>query len=843
MKLNKPNSIPIIAACLATALSTQAAERFVWSDGHGDLAVNYRDGAWQWNAEEGKEVDRVIIRLNDSTRNQVPANPDFSFLGTAGDPIWIIPAGQTIGIPFLGINAQATPSGTFVNDRFDLLLSSVSGPGDFIMWTTSGTGAPTILMNSRDGISAADKTDIPAGGHFHQNWGFTSPGTYRVGFKASGNLNGQTTPITSDEEIYTFEVNVLKDGEADIEVAYEGGELEFHIHDEVADVEFDPGHVALQARPAAWQPVPHGAAFAFFGKPGASLYVLPQDETEGVLFLGLAAAEVEQGVFANNRISIDLVSVTGPGSVFYHEVDGFGAPTVFFNSANGIDAADVVTVNAGAHAHRNWSFTAPGVYRVTLQAKGTLAGGGDISSQPATFLFEVLPPAFIDRGEVDLEIAFEEGAFELGLHEDATGVERSPDETVLIVRPASQSTVPADSQFSFLGAPASKIYVLSQDETEGLLFLGLAADEIAAGVFVGESVKLQLSSIQGPGQLALYTIDSFSKPTAFWNSANGLDGSDAFPAVVGSHTHANWAFTAPGVYRIGLKASGTLVAGSQAVTSEVVTFTFQVQAPVVINQGEIDFEIAYENGELEMGLLDEAADREFETSDVILVAQPAARQTVPNNPAFSFLGTAGTSVHILPQDEAEGLLFVGIAGDEIETGLFTSETVRLELVSAAGPGEFSLYAVDSFSSPTVFMNTRDGISSADMFPTAVGSHTHVNWAFSQAGEYRLAFRARGTLVAGNQTVESEPVTLTFLVEDSYPALVLAAQLINNGKQFQIGWPSRNGVSYQLQSRTALGSGDWSNEGAPITATGGQQTAMVDKGNETLKVFRILEVRP
>jgi surface-anchored protein len=655
MKLKNRRSTPALTALLIAAFSVHGAEKFVWTDGHGDLAVNYANGRWIWYAAEGHQVDQVIVRLNEVTRTQIPDLPAFSFLGKAGDPIWIIPAGEKAGIPFMGINSEAaTRSGTFVNDRFNLHLNRVNGPGDFFMWTTSGTGAPTILMNSRDGITSADTTDVPAPGHFHQNWGFTSPGTYRIGYKASGVLTGQTTPITSDEVVYTFEANVLKQGEADIEVAFEDGKLELRVHDEAADMEFDPAHLALQAGPATWQTVPESAAFAFLGQPGASLYVLPQKEQEGVLFLGLAAAEVEQGIFANNRIAINLASVSGPGHVFYYEVDGFGAPAVFFNSANGVDAADAVTVNAGAHAHRNWGFTAPGVYRVTLQAKGALAAGGEVKSDPATFLFEVLPPAFIDRGEVDLEIAFEQGAFELGLHEVATGIARSPDETVLIARAASRSTVPPKSQFSFLGAP-------------------------------------------------------------------------------------------------------------------------------------------------------------------------------------------GSTVYILPQDETEGLLFIGIAGDEIEAGLLTGESVRLELVSATGPGDFALYAVDTFSKPTVFMNTRDGISAADVFPVAVGSHAHVNWAFSQAGEYRVQFRAAGTLVAGNRNVLSEPVTLAFRIEAVGPRLT--AQLVNNGRQLQIGWPSRSGVSYQLRSRMALDTGGWSNEGARITGNGAQQTVTIERGNELLKVFQILEVQP
>lgn len=660
MKLCNPLRLTFTAACFAVAFCAHAAcERFVWSDGHGDLAVNYLDGQWRWNAEEGKEVEDVIIRLNDVARLRIPDQPDFAFLGAPGDPIWVIPAGQKVGIPFLGISAEATPSGAFVNGRFDLLLSSVRGTGDFIMWTTSGTGVPTIHWNSRDGIGPADKTDVPAGGHFHQNWGFTAPGTYRVGFRASGRLSGQSTPITSGEAIYTFEVNVLKAGEADIEVALQDGALEFHVREETTDTEFDPAHVALQAGPKTWQTVPASAAFAFLGQPGASLYVLPQVETEGVLFLGLAAGEVGQGLFARDELSVRLAGVEGPGKVFYYAVDGFGAPTVFFNSADGLGAADAVTVAAGSHAHRNLAFSGPGVYRVTLQASGTLLTGADILSEPATFLIEVLPPTFIEQGEIDLEIAFEGGAVGLALREDATGQKRCADETVLVARAASRGTVPEDPRFSFLGAPGRTVFILPQQETQGVLFLGLAADEVPAGVFVGDSVNLQLVSLDGPGQLALYATDSFGAPTVHWNSRDGLDGNDVFRAAAGSHTHANWAFDAPGVYRVGLRASGKLVGSDLPTESEIVTFTFLVQ-------------------------------------------------------------------------------------------------------ETAAPG----------------------------------------------GDLRLK-----------------------------------ARLVEAGAQLEIAWASRAGVSYQLQSRTALGSGDWSDEGAPVHGDGGPRVVRVARGTETLKLFRLLEVQP
>jgi surface-anchored protein len=43
----------------------------------------------------------------------------------------------------------------------------------------------------------------------------------------------------------------------------------------------------------------------------------------------------------------------------------------------------------------------------------------------------------------------------------------------------------------------------------------------------------------------------------------------------------NWAFTAPGIYRVGLQAAGTLAAGNQAITSAIVVYHFEVVSPEV----------------------------------------------------------------------------------------------------------------------------------------------------------------------------------------------------------------------------------------------------------------------
>ena len=45
------------------------------------------------------------------------------------------------------------------------------------------------------------------------------------------------------------------------------------------------------------------------------------------------------------------------------------------------------------------------------------------------------------------------------------------------------------------------------------------------------------------------------------------------------------------------------------------------------------------------------------------------RASVPADASYGFLGNAGDLVWVLPQEEQEGVLYAGIAGDEIESGI------------------------------------------------------------------------------------------------------------------------------------------------------------------------------
>ncbi len=587
-KMTETRSVACLAALsaaiwLASTGTGFAGERSLWSDGHGDLSVHYTENQWQWGVEVDSlpgmhPPEKVIIALGADAQNAVPDDPAFAFLGGAGDLVWILPQFSQKGVPFMGVHVDtASPQAVFEGNRFNWQLSSVAGPGDFAMWRTGSAGQVNVLMNSRDGIDETDRTDEPAPGHFHQNWGFTSPGTHFVGFRAQGILAGASAPVASDEQLYRFAVNVFDRGEVDLEVVFEDGKWELVLLDEANEREFAANEAALHVGPATWRKVPDDPAFAFLGNPGDTVYLLPQDEQEGVLFLGIAADEIESGIFEDDAIGLNLASVEGPGAVSLYATDALGKPTVFFNSADGISASDHFPLPVGGHSHPAWGFASPGIYRIGLTASGTLGMSGQtVSSGEAVFLFEVFGPTVFGEGELDIEVVFEDDEWELAALDEAGGREICATELILQCGPETRIEVPNDPAFRFLGKPGAVVNVLPQDEQKGVLFLGIAADEIESGIFEDDAIGLNLASVEGPGAVSLYATDALGKPTVFFNSADGISASDHFPLPVGGHSHPAWGFTVPGVYRVGLQAAGTLVAGSKASASEVAVFTFEV---------------------------------------------------------------------------------------------------------------------------------------------------------------------------------------------------------------------------------------------------------------------------
>lgn len=192
-------------------------------------------------------------------------------------------------------------------------------------------------------------------------------------------------------------------------------------------------------------------------------------------------------------------------------------------------------------------------------------------------------------------------------------------------------------------------------------------------------------------------------------------------------------------------------------------------------QGHVHIQVGHGTAGFDLHVLDFESGR-FEAEAYPFFVALAARGPVPADPRFQpLLGPPGSTAWILPQNEVEGVLNLGLGSSGIPGGTFAADQLQLTLERFEGPGRFLLYTLSPFGSPVVHMNSGDGVDPVRDFIVlpAVNGHIHVNWAFTRAGTYHLELAAQGSLAATGQVRRSEPIRCTFIVE-APPSPVLGA---------------------------------------------------------------------
>ena len=202
-----------------------------------------------------------------------------------------------------------------------------------------------------------------------------------------------TNPLSAEIIEYTA-------GHADIGLTLEGpGQLFLHYH-------FGVGSAILNGAPATAANEERGPAEAnvrvsdatvitlpapveFLGTlAGDQAWILPQANTPGLPFLGIATAELDPMQFTS--AGFRLTGMRGPagGNFAAFQVPSFGAPNVFMRTNDGINPAiDFIPSAVGAHDHFNYGFTKIGIY--DLDIEGYASGPGVSLTDSGTFRFVV----------------------------------------------------------------------------------------------------------------------------------------------------------------------------------------------------------------------------------------------------------------------------------------------------------------------------------------------------------------------------------------------------------------------------------------------------------------------
>ena len=419
-------AVPVPAAAAPGSpgpVGADGADLIAISAEQGRLSLRFRS-ADQAEGAAGREPGTVRLGPVHGLSGRVPDDPAFKFLGRPGTPVWSVSAG---GLRFPAIDTSGVRRGTVRGDSVTLELTSVKGPGAFAAYRLSRWGRPSVLLDS-DGQKS---TRLPTGRRLGGlAWTFDAPGEYRLTFRATASAGTRTL---RDEATYLVEVpaiklatipaappapavvpppsadndgtrrkaaatnaqapaaapnraapasgqrKVISDGHVDMGPMLDGGTWIIRIKDDSTSPPTwrDLSDVVLKATDKAKIAVPSGAGYAFLGRAGDTVWMLPQSQQDGIVWPGWNTQHESVIKGTKGNVTWRFKGVTGPGQFKLFLTGSFGTPQVLFDSAKSLPQQ--ISIPPNTHAHGNWAFTKAGLYKIAVEMTGTTTAGKSVT--------------------------------------------------------------------------------------------------------------------------------------------------------------------------------------------------------------------------------------------------------------------------------------------------------------------------------------------------------------------------------------------------------------------------------------------------------------------------------
>ncbi|MEU4095849.1 choice-of-anchor M domain-containing protein [Streptomyces sp. NPDC026673] len=394
--------------------------------------------------------------------------------------------------------------------------------------------------------------------------------------------------------------------------------------------------------------------------------------------------------------------------------------------------------------------------------------------------------------------------------------------------PDTETVIPAGEEYAFLGHPGEPIWVLDGNASpQGTATqnprwdtTGVPAQKLADG-----TVEWAFTSVEGPGDAVLFAPPEDSTPDApataprvLFDSADGFP--DAQPLPAADTGDVAWAFTRPGTYHLTSRVTARLAdgrtataarqwtvrvagdtpaqpsspasvtptptktrpsgsdpagsrgntEGSRSALSKAAAGTSIATQKIVIDDGHVDA-IAGKmvDGKLRTLFKDSRNPGNIiwrEPSSVVVHVRQQAKEKVPTNSSYAFLGKAGSDFWLIPQVQKQGVVWAGWNTEALGSGDLKGP-LDMRLTKVSGPGTLAIWETAGLGGAQVLYNSRDGLP--DSRKVNLGVHVHGNWGFGKQGVYKLTFQLSGTLASGRAV--SDTRTYTFAVGDVDPSRV------------------------------------------------------------------------
>lgn len=527
---------------------------------------------------------------------------------------------------------------------------------------------------------------------------------------------------------------ILERGHVDIwHVTAKNGALNLGLSEDVtgSHVTRDPASVELHVKDAAKTTIPQGW-------PGAgTAWYLPQAQKQDVLWPGWDTQGIKGGGVAD-RVDLAVTKVTGPGKIHLFGSDAFGKQTpLLTGGATELKAGAVRKQTFPAHTHANWVFTKPGVYTVTVQARGT-AKGRAIASKEQTYTFTVGDDF---RGKASGGAAGDDAPASGTPGSGADGSADQPGSTggdtgapggdagtgdaggaqngALPAgggSPASVTGAPAPADDSGSGAPMgaaapSGVGGMKQPamtECDPADFSGAGASDAggasdADGASGASDAGGAALTPSGPapggtsfsGALTSSFAARFTAGSVAQIVTAAVSGSYTIPAK--THVHPNWVFSKPGSYTLVIRQTVTGKDGKTATSRSHLKFEVGPNAKGVTD-GHFDFGAQYANGTLVGAVKDDRSSpaKWVKPSSMTFALNDTAKTKAPAG--IEFVAPAGSDVWMIPASQIAGVPWLGANSMHPSIVDGTTGTVQLTLESVSGPGSVGVFTSGNFGS-------------------------------------------------------------------------------------------------------------------------------------------------
>lgn len=190
-------------------------------------------------------------------------------------------------------------------------------------------------------------------------------------------------------------------------------------------------------------------------------------------------------------------------------------------------------------------------------------------------------------------------------------------------------------------------------------------------------------------------------------------------------------------------------------------------AAQLFTAGHADLQVTYEAGDFSLqyylgvdavldGVPDTLPVRTQFAPNALINVIPDLSVPRPAGAAWDFTGTAaGSPLWYIGQTQQPDRPWLGISTESLNPADFTGN-VTYALTGISGPGHLSLTTTGVFGGNTIYFQTSDGISGADVINVSsqLPTHAHYNWYFTEKGVYTVDLTVSATLAGGGPVSDS-----------------------------------------------------------------------------------------